>query len=139
MTGVSLLTYADRLAGDLAGLRDLLEGELAVFTGVHILPFFTPFDGDDTGFDPVDHGAVDPRLGGWADVRSIAANADDHRFQHALIGRLPHEAVDQHREVRLVTDEHHAPLPSADELGDERDRVTARRDLTTNLDLIDRS
>ena len=76
MTGVSLLTYADRLAGDLSGLADLLEGELEVFTGVHILPFFTPFDGDDTGFDPIDHGAVDPRLGGWADVRRIAGRAE---------------------------------------------------------------
>ena len=76
MTGVSLLTYADRLAGDLPGLADLLAGDLAVFSGVHILPFFTPFDGDDTGFDPIDHGAVDPRLGGWADVRRIAGRAE---------------------------------------------------------------
>ena len=47
-----------------------------MFTGVHILPFFTPFDGDDTGFDPIDHSAVDPRLGGWADVRRIAERAE---------------------------------------------------------------
>jgi sucrose phosphorylase len=72
MTGVSLLTYADRLAGDLPGLERMLSHELSAFSGVHVLPFFTPFDGDDTGFDPVDHTAVDPRLGGWADLRRIA-------------------------------------------------------------------
>jgi sucrose phosphorylase len=67
--GVQLLTYADRFGGDLAGLQELLtDGPLAVFSGVHILPFFTPFDGADAGFDPVDHAAVDPRLGTWADV-----------------------------------------------------------------------
>lgn len=72
MTGLSLLTYADRLAGDLPGLGRLLADELAAFSGVHVLPFFTPFDGDDTGFDPVDHTAVDPRLGTWSDIRRIA-------------------------------------------------------------------
>jgi sucrose phosphorylase len=72
MTGVSLLTYADRLGGDLAGLGRLLSDELSDFSGVHVLPFFTPFDGDDTGFDPVDHTAVDPRLGGWSDIRLLA-------------------------------------------------------------------
>jgi sucrose phosphorylase len=69
MPGVHLLAYADRLGGDLAHLRRLLtEGPLAVFAGVHILPFFTPYDGADAGFDPVDHTVVDPRLGGWSDV-----------------------------------------------------------------------
>ena len=72
MTGVSLLAYADRLAGDLPGLERLLAKEFAAFSGVHVLPFFTPFDGDDTGFDPVDHTAVDPRLGSWSDIRRIA-------------------------------------------------------------------
>jgi sucrose phosphorylase len=71
--GVDLLAYADRLGGGLAGLRDLLDGPLAEFAGVHILPFFTPFDAADAGFDPVDHAAVDPRLGDWDDVRAIAA------------------------------------------------------------------
>lgn len=76
MSGVSLLTYADRLAGDLAGLERLLADELSAFTGVHVLPFFTPFDGDDAGFDPVDHAAVDPRLGDWDDVRAVARHAE---------------------------------------------------------------
>jgi sucrose phosphorylase len=70
--GVQLVTYADRLAGDLTGLRRLLAGPLAGFTGVHVLPFFVPFDGVDAGFDPVDHRTVDPRLGSWDDVRALA-------------------------------------------------------------------
>ncbi|WP_282944659.1 alpha-amylase family glycosyl hydrolase [Cellulomonas endometrii] len=73
--GVHLLAYTERLGGDLAGVRALLrEGPLSAFSGVHLLPFFVPFDGDDAGFDPVDHGTVDPRLGSWDDVRSLAAD-----------------------------------------------------------------
>ncbi|WP_285114910.1 sucrose phosphorylase [Leifsonia sp. fls2-241-R2A-40a] len=72
MTGVDLLAYADRLGGDLPRLGALLDGPLRDFAGVHILPFFVPYDGADAGFDPIDHSAVDPRLGGWDDVRAIA-------------------------------------------------------------------
>jgi sucrose phosphorylase len=73
--GVELLAYTERLGGDLAGVRSLLrDGPLSVFRGVHLLPFFVPFDGDDAGFDPVDHQAVDPRLGTWVDVRALAAD-----------------------------------------------------------------
>jgi sucrose phosphorylase len=69
---VQLITYADRLAGSLPGLRDLLTGPLAgVFGGVHVLPFFTPYDGADAGFDPADHREVDPRLGSWEDVAAL--------------------------------------------------------------------
>ncbi len=71
-TGVQLITYADRLGETMQGLKEVLDGPLAgVFEGVHILPFFTPYDGADAGFDPVDHTEVDPRLGTWADVRAI--------------------------------------------------------------------
>jgi sucrose phosphorylase len=71
--GTQLITYVDRLAGDLAGLLTLLSTELqGAFDGVHLLPFFTPIDGSDAGFDPVDHCAVDPRLGTWEDVGQIA-------------------------------------------------------------------
>lgn len=70
-SGTTLLAYADRLGGDIPRLHALLEGPLADFSGVHLLPFFTPFDGDDTGFDPIDHATVDPRLGTWADVKAI--------------------------------------------------------------------
>jgi sucrose phosphorylase len=68
-----LIAYADRLAGDLRGLRALLDGPFAgAFGGVHVLPFFVPIDGADAGFDPTDHTAVDPRLGDWEDVAALA-------------------------------------------------------------------
>jgi sucrose phosphorylase len=74
---VHLLTYVDRLAGDLPGLTRLLEGRLAgAFDGIHILPFFVPIDGADAGFDPDDHRRVDPRLGGWDDVARLARDLD---------------------------------------------------------------
>lgn len=72
---VELITYCDRLGGSLAGLKQVLDGPLAgLFGGVHILPFFRPYDGADAGFDPADHTEVDPRLGTWEDIRAIAAD-----------------------------------------------------------------
>ncbi|HEX9065575.1 MAG TPA: sucrose phosphorylase [Streptosporangiaceae bacterium] len=69
-----LIAYADRFGGDLAGLRALLDGPLAgLFGGVHVLPFYRPFDGADAGFDPQDHTEVDPRLGTWADIAALSA------------------------------------------------------------------
>ena len=90
--GVQLITYADRLGGTLPGLKDLLDGPLrGVFEGVHILPFFTPFDGADAGFDPVDHTEVDPRLGTWDDVRAIGAGprADGRHDREPRLRGLP--------------------------------------------------
>jgi sucrose phosphorylase len=74
---VQLITYVDRLARDLRQLRALLHGSLSgLFGGVHLLPFFSPIDGVDAGFDPVDHTEVDPRLGSWEDVRSLAGDIE---------------------------------------------------------------
>ena len=74
---VHLSAYVDRLGGDLPGLARVLRGPLAgLFGGVHLLPFFRPYDGADAGFDPEDHRVVDPRLGGWDDVAEIAADQD---------------------------------------------------------------
>ncbi|WP_402463694.1 sucrose phosphorylase [Isoptericola aurantiacus] len=75
---VQLIAYADRLGGDLRGLADFLRRDevAGAFGGVHVLPFYTPFDGADAGFDPVDHTAVDPRLGTWDDVRELARTHD---------------------------------------------------------------
>jgi sucrose phosphorylase len=70
---VQLIAYADRLAGDLRGVHDLLRGPLnGLFGGIHLLPFFHPSDGSDAGFDPIDHTKVDQRLGSWNDVGAIA-------------------------------------------------------------------
>ncbi len=72
-TDVQLIAYADRLGGSIPALTELMRGPFAgAFSGVHILPFFTPFDGADAGFDPVDHTQVDPRLGTWDDVRELS-------------------------------------------------------------------
>ena len=64
---VQLITYADRLGdGTLSSMTDILRTRFdGVYDGVHVhvLPFFTPFDGADAGFDPIDHTKVDPRLG----------------------------------------------------------------------------
>ncbi|MBN2320397.1 MAG: sucrose phosphorylase [Acidobacteria bacterium] len=71
---VQLIAYVDRLSGGgFDGLDGLLSGPFAgVFGGAHLLPFFTPIDGADAGFDPTDHTQVDPRLGTWEDVRSLS-------------------------------------------------------------------
>ena len=74
---VQLVTYADRLGGTLSGLRAILDGPLdGVFGGVHVLPFYRPFDGADAGFDPEDHTEVDARLGTWDDVAALANGGD---------------------------------------------------------------
>src|SRR6266516_1556845 len=74
---VQLIAYADRLGGTLSGLGRLLDGPLAgLFGGVHVLQFFVPYDGVDAGFDPVDHLRVDPRLGGWDDLRRLGGDRD---------------------------------------------------------------
>ncbi len=78
-----LITYVDRLAGDLDGLGEVLRGPFGgAFGGVHLLPFFPPIDGADAGFDPIDHTRVDPRLGGWAEVGAIG---DDFELMADLI------------------------------------------------------
>ncbi|AGL19096.1 sucrose phosphorylase [Actinoplanes sp. N902-109] len=67
-----LIAYADRLAGTVPGLTALLRGPLRdAFAGVHILPFYRPFDGADAGFDPEDHSEIDARLGSWADLTDL--------------------------------------------------------------------
>ena len=73
-----LIAYVDRCAGGaFRDLQRLLEGPLReAFGGVHVLPFFSPIDGADAGFDPIDHTEVDPRLGSWDDVRALASRTD---------------------------------------------------------------
>ena len=71
---VQLIAYVDRMSGGGFGeLDSLLKGPLeGVFGGAHLLPFFTPIDGADAGFDPIDHTEVDARLGSWEDVRILS-------------------------------------------------------------------
>ncbi|PLS31868.1 sucrose phosphorylase [Bifidobacterium margollesii] len=71
---VQMITYADRLGdGTLKSMTEILRTRFdGAYEGVHILPFFTPFDGADAGFDPIDHTKVDPRLGDWDDVAELS-------------------------------------------------------------------
>lgn len=75
---VQLITYVDRLGGGgLCHLHQLLTGPLAgVFGGVHLLPFFFPMDGADAGFDPIDHTAIDSRLGDWNDLAALGRDVE---------------------------------------------------------------
>lgn len=75
---VQLIAYVDRLSsGGFSNFQQLLDGPLGdLFGGAHLLPFFSPIDGADAGFDPIDHTRVDPRLGTWDDVRALAGSTD---------------------------------------------------------------
>ncbi|MEN1783574.1 MAG: sucrose phosphorylase [Bacteroidota bacterium] len=71
---IQLITYVDRIGcRHIAELDRLLNQELqGLFGGVHLLPFFYPIDGEDAGFDPIDHQQVDPRLGDWKDIHQLS-------------------------------------------------------------------
>jgi sucrose phosphorylase len=75
---VQLITYADRLGGgNIAALHQLLKGPLdGLFGGIHLLPFYYPINGADTGFDPIDHTRVDPCLGSWTDLKALGQDVD---------------------------------------------------------------
>lgn len=88
---VQLITYPDRLSRDLAGLAEVLDDEFAgLFGGVHILPFFTPHDGADAGFDPADHTRVDPRLGDWSDIARLALHYEV--MADVIVNHVSHES-----------------------------------------------
>jgi sucrose phosphorylase len=82
VSGTSILVYAERVGGNLGEIEKLLKTSLKDFDGVHVLPFFHPYDGDDAGFDPIDHTIVDPRLGNWTDFKRIS---DTHELTADLI------------------------------------------------------
>lgn len=75
---VQLITYVDRLTGGgFEAFQALIESSLkGVFGGVHFLPFFEKFDGEDAGFDPIDHTSVDKRLGDWSNLTRLSNDMD---------------------------------------------------------------
>jgi len=75
---IQLITYVDRIGcKNLSELKALCANELkGLFGGVHILPFFYPIDGEDAGFDPINHEQIDPRLGDWNDLKSLSEEVD---------------------------------------------------------------
>lgn len=75
---VQLITYVDRLGcNNLTDLNNLFQKELkGLFGGLHILPFYYPIDGEDAGFDPINHELIDPRLGDWEDLKELSQEVD---------------------------------------------------------------
>ena len=73
-----LITYVDRLGfNNMTELNALMGGELkGLFGGIHLLPFFYPIDGEDAGFDPIDHLSIDPRLGNWSDMVELGQQVE---------------------------------------------------------------
>ena len=90
---VQLITYADRFGGNTISLltETLRQHFSGVYEGVHILPFFTPFDGADAGFDPVDHTKVDPRLGSQSRFLGIGTipRCHEERRRQSLCPDVP--------------------------------------------------
>lgn len=75
---IQLITYIDRLGcKNIKDLNSLFKNELkGLFGGLHILPFYYPIDGEDGGFDPIDHNLIDPRLGDWNDLNELSEEVD---------------------------------------------------------------
>lgn len=73
---VQLVTYVDRFGrGNLKDFKDFLEKEMPdLFAGLHLLPFFYPYDGADAGYDPNDNRILDPRIGKWENVKSLSSD-----------------------------------------------------------------
>ncbi len=119
---MQLITYVDRLARDLPGLKSLLDNQFkGLFDGVHLLPFFDPIDAADAGFDPIDHASVDSRLGDWNDVKAISKthgimadlivnhmSADSAQFQDVL----QHGEASEYWSLFLKKDDVFQPAPS---------------------------
>jgi len=74
---VQLIAYINRIGdGTISDFQYLLDHSFSsIFKGgVHLLPFYSPIDGSDAGFDPIDHLSVDDQLGNWNDIRNLANN-----------------------------------------------------------------
>lgn len=75
---IQLITYVDRLGcKSINDLNTLFKTSFkGLFGGLHILPFYFPIDGEDAGFDPIDHNLIDPRLGDWNDLKELSQEVD---------------------------------------------------------------
>lgn len=76
---IIMITYGDSILEPGKSPLEALKGFLKEYLGntipcIHILPFF-PYSSDD-GFSVIDYLKVNPDLGDWQDIRSIAANYD---------------------------------------------------------------
>lgn len=72
---IGYIAYADRFAGDLAGVRDHIDylNQLGVNV-LHLMPLLQPRQGaNDGGYAVADYRSVDSRLGDMAEFRRLAA------------------------------------------------------------------
>jgi amylosucrase len=79
---VGYVCYADRFAGDLAGVAQHLDylAELGV-RYLHLMPLLKPREGEnDGGYAVQDYDAVDPRLGTMRDLEALADAAHSRRI-----------------------------------------------------------
>src|SRR4051812_2471854 len=77
---VGYVTYVDRFAGTLQGVRERLGylRELGV-SYLHLMPLLhTRPEPNDGGYAVTDYGAVDPRLGTMDDLRALAEELHEH-------------------------------------------------------------
>ncbi len=89
---VQLITYAHRFGNKgISEIHSFLSSKLkGVFDGgIHLLPFYTPIDGADAGYDPIDHTEIDPQVGTWDDIKKLSGEYDimaDLIVNHTSIG-----------------------------------------------------
>jgi amylosucrase len=91
---IGYVCYADRFAGSLQGVRQHLDYlvELGV-TYLHLMPLLRPRDGEnDGGYAVADYGAVDPRIGGMADLEALAADLHERGIALCIDLVLNHTA-----------------------------------------------
>jgi len=90
------VSYTDRFAGDLTGVRQRLDylAELGV-TYLHLMPLLASRDGDDDGgYAVVDYGAVDPRLGTMTDLEALATDLHERQMTLCVDLVLNHTAAE---------------------------------------------
>lgn len=95
--------YAERFAGDLAGVADAIPylGELGV-TYLHLMPLLRPREGEnDGGYAVADYRTVRPDLGTMDDLRALAARLRDAGISLVLDLVLNHVAR-EHEWARLA-------------------------------------
>jgi len=76
---VQIIVYANRFGENgISGVHTFLKNKCSdLFEGgVHLLPFYYPIDGADAGYDPIDHGQIDSRIGSWTDVKKFSMDFD---------------------------------------------------------------
>jgi amylosucrase len=91
---IGYVCYADRFAGSLQGVRQHLDYlvELGV-TYLHLMPLLRPRDGEnDGGYAVADYGAVDPRIGGMADLEALAGDLHERGIALCIDLVLNHTA-----------------------------------------------